>query len=121
MDVDELGQHISRSFNDDLESVRNSVLSMGGLVEQQFDRAIEMVLQDFVFVITDLIMICLLRCPFTRSVEVILTPKQMHSYFVRIGIADHRMLGQEGAVLIAANVTIKNLRHLATALTIELR
>jgi phosphate transport system protein len=41
MDVDEFGQHISRSFNDDLEKVRNSVLSMGGLVERQFDQAIE--------------------------------------------------------------------------------
>ena len=41
MDVDEFGQHISRSFNEDLEKVRNSVLAMGGLVEQQFDRAIE--------------------------------------------------------------------------------
>jgi len=41
MDVDEFGQHISRSFNEDLEKVRNSVLAMGGLVEQQFDRAID--------------------------------------------------------------------------------
>ncbi|HMB73418.1 MAG TPA: phosphate signaling complex protein PhoU [Gammaproteobacteria bacterium] len=41
MDVDEFGHHISRSFNEDLEKVRNSVLAMGGLVEQQFDRAVE--------------------------------------------------------------------------------
>ena len=41
MDVEEFGHHISRSFNDDLEKVRNSVLAMGGLVEQQFDRAID--------------------------------------------------------------------------------
>lgn len=41
MDVEDLGQHISRSFNEDLEKVRNAVLAMGGLVEQQFDRAIE--------------------------------------------------------------------------------
>jgi len=41
MDVEEFGHHISRSFNDDLEKVRNSVLTMGGLVEQQFDRAVE--------------------------------------------------------------------------------
>lgn len=41
MDADEFGQHISRSFNDDLEKLRNTVLSMGGLVEQQFDRAVE--------------------------------------------------------------------------------
>jgi phosphate transport system protein len=41
MDVEEFGHHISRSFNDDLEKVRNSVLAMGGLVEQQFDLAIE--------------------------------------------------------------------------------
>lgn len=41
MDAEEFGQHISRSFNDDLEKIRNAVLSMGGLVEQQFDRAVE--------------------------------------------------------------------------------
>jgi phosphate transport system protein len=41
MEVEELGQHISRRFNEDLEHVRNSVLAMGGLVEEQFDRAIK--------------------------------------------------------------------------------
>lgn len=41
MEVEQLGQHISRSFNEDLEKLRNSVLTMGGLVEQQFDRAIK--------------------------------------------------------------------------------
>ena len=41
MEVEALGQHISRSFNEDLERVRNSVLNMGGLVEEQFDRALK--------------------------------------------------------------------------------
>lgn len=41
MDVEDLSQHISRSFNEDLERLRNSVLQMGGLVEAQFDRAME--------------------------------------------------------------------------------
>lgn len=41
MEVEDLGQHISRRFNEDLESVRNSVLTMGGLVEEQFDRAVK--------------------------------------------------------------------------------
>lgn len=41
MDADEFGHHISRSFNDDLENLRNAVLSMGGLIEQQFDRAVK--------------------------------------------------------------------------------
>jgi phosphate transport system protein len=40
MEVEQLGQHISRRFNEDLEHVRNSVLQMGGLVEEQFDRAL---------------------------------------------------------------------------------
>jgi hypothetical protein len=35
-----LGHHISKRFNEDLEHVRNSVLAMGGLVEEQLDRAI---------------------------------------------------------------------------------
>ena len=40
MDVEDLGHHISRRFNEDLEHVRSSVLAMGGLVEEQLDRAI---------------------------------------------------------------------------------
>jgi len=41
MEVEDLGQHISRRFNEDLEHVRNAVLNMGGLVEVQFDNAIK--------------------------------------------------------------------------------
>ena len=41
MEVEDLGQHISRRFNEDLESVRSAVLQMGGLVETQFDSAIQ--------------------------------------------------------------------------------
>lgn len=41
MEVEDLGQHISRRFNEDLERLRNSVLTMGGLVEEQFDRAVK--------------------------------------------------------------------------------
>lgn len=40
MEVEDLGHHISRRFNEDLESVRSAVLKMGGLVETQFDAAI---------------------------------------------------------------------------------
>lgn len=41
MEVEDLGQHISRRFNEDLEHVRSDVLKMGGLVEAQFDDAIK--------------------------------------------------------------------------------
>jgi len=41
MEVEDLGHHISRRFNEDLEHVRSSVLAMGGLVEEQLDRAIQ--------------------------------------------------------------------------------
>jgi phosphate transport system protein len=41
MEVEDLGQHISRRFNEDLEKVRSAVLKMGGLVEAQFDNAIK--------------------------------------------------------------------------------
>jgi phosphate transport system protein len=35
-----LGEHISQQFNEDLEEVRSKVLQMGGIVEEQLERAI---------------------------------------------------------------------------------
>lgn len=35
-----LGEHISRQFNEELEDVRSKVLQMGGVVEDQLERAI---------------------------------------------------------------------------------
>jgi phosphate transport system protein len=40
MDKVDLGHHIVRRFNDDLERVRGKVLAMGGFVEQQLARAV---------------------------------------------------------------------------------
>lgn len=40
METADLGHHISRRFNEELERVRNRVLAMGGLVEQQLQRAV---------------------------------------------------------------------------------
>jgi len=41
MDNGKLGKHISGQFNKELEDIRNKVLIMGGLVEQQIDNAIQ--------------------------------------------------------------------------------
>jgi phosphate transport system protein len=41
MDNNKIGQHISGQFNKELEDIRNKVLMMGGLVEQQIDLAIQ--------------------------------------------------------------------------------
>jgi phosphate transport system protein len=40
METADLGHHISRRFNEDLERVRNRVLAMGGFVEQQLQKAV---------------------------------------------------------------------------------
>ncbi len=40
MEASDLTDHISRRFNKDIEDLRNSVLSMGGLVEAQLSKAI---------------------------------------------------------------------------------
>lgn len=40
MDKLNMGRHISGQFNDELEAVRNRVLTMGGLVEQQLQDAL---------------------------------------------------------------------------------
>jgi phosphate transport system protein len=41
MDHLNLGQHISRRYNEELEDVRSRVLAMGGLVEQQLQKAMD--------------------------------------------------------------------------------
>ncbi len=40
-----LGQHISQRYNKDLENIRNQVLKMGGLVEEQADNAVKAMLE----------------------------------------------------------------------------
>jgi len=41
MDHLDLGHHISRQFNEELEDIRNKVLQMGGIVEEQLGRAMQ--------------------------------------------------------------------------------
>ncbi len=41
MDTNSTSQHISHKFDEEMESLRNQVLKMGGLVEQQINGAIE--------------------------------------------------------------------------------
>lgn len=41
MDKNRISHHISRQFNEELEDLRNKVLAMGGLVEQQIDNALK--------------------------------------------------------------------------------
>ena len=41
MDNLNLGHHISRQFDEELEDIRNKVLQMGGIVEEQLGRAIK--------------------------------------------------------------------------------
>jgi len=43
MDKLNLGQHISRQFNEELEEVRSKVLQMGGIVEEQLGNAVNAV------------------------------------------------------------------------------
>lgn len=41
MDNSKIGHHISEQFNKELEDIRNKVLTMGGLVEQQIELAVK--------------------------------------------------------------------------------
>lgn len=46
MDKSELGKHISRQFDSELEDIRNRVLTMGGMVEQQLTDAIKALVEQ---------------------------------------------------------------------------
>jgi len=41
MEVKELGPHISRRFNEDLEALRSKVMQMGGVVEDQLSKGVQ--------------------------------------------------------------------------------
>ncbi len=41
-----IGQHISQQFNEDLEEIRNRVLAMGGMVEQQIKDAVSALVKN---------------------------------------------------------------------------
>lgn len=41
MDNSKIAHHISENFNKELEDIRNKVLSMGGLVEEQIEQAVQ--------------------------------------------------------------------------------
>ena len=45
MDNLNLGQHISQQFNEELEDIRNKVLRMGGIVEEQLGRAVKALIE----------------------------------------------------------------------------
>jgi len=45
MEASKFSDHISRRFNKDIEDLRNTVLSMGGLVETQLSRAISAIVR----------------------------------------------------------------------------
>jgi len=45
MEKSDLSHHILSRFNEDLERVRTQVLQMGGLVEEQFKRAVEALIE----------------------------------------------------------------------------
>jgi phosphate transport system protein len=46
MEPADLGHHISRRFNEDLEKVRTRVLQMGGFVEQQLQQAVTALIES---------------------------------------------------------------------------
>ena len=45
MDNLNLGHHISQQFNEELEDIRNKVLQMGGIVEEQLGRAMQALIE----------------------------------------------------------------------------
>jgi len=46
MDIEGIGHHISRQYNEELEDIRTKVMEMGGLVEMQLSNAIEALVES---------------------------------------------------------------------------
>lgn len=46
MDTEGFGHHISRQYNAELEDIRNRVLAMGGMVEQQLNNAVSAIVNS---------------------------------------------------------------------------
>jgi len=46
MDIEGIGHHISRQYNEELEDIRTKVMEMGGLVEQQLVNAVKALEED---------------------------------------------------------------------------
>ncbi|HFE38318.1 MAG TPA: phosphate signaling complex protein PhoU [Gammaproteobacteria bacterium] len=46
MDIEGIGQHISRQYNEELEDIRTQVMEMGGLVEMQLNNAINALVES---------------------------------------------------------------------------
>jgi len=44
--MDKMNKHISQRFNDELEDIKNQVMAMGGIVEQQLNDALIALLED---------------------------------------------------------------------------
>jgi len=46
MDIEGIGHHISRQYNEELEDIRTKVMEMGGVVEQQLANSIKALIED---------------------------------------------------------------------------
>ena len=55
MDNTKITHHISKQFNEELEDIRNSVLNMGGMVEQQLANAMKALLEGDISIAEDVV------------------------------------------------------------------
>jgi len=132
MDKLHLDQHISQQFNQELEDIRNRVLNMGGLVEQQVSNGLTALLEndgdlaekvaqtDYqvnameVEIDEECIQVLARRAPTASDLRLIVTVIKAITDLERIG-DEAEKLGRFSAELSSSNRTLeyrKELRHL---------
>ncbi len=118
MDNQKIGQHISHQFNQELEDIRNKVLTMGGVVEQQ----IELAVQAFLRCDMDLAEKVIQQDELVNSLEIeidmecteILAKRQPAAFDLRLLIStlkiitDLERVGDEAARIAKMSIRIEN-------------
>ncbi len=121
MDTKKIGQHISRQFNEEMEDIRNKVLTMGGLVEQQIDLAAKSFMNSDLELAEKVIqqdeMVNSLEMDIDHECTEILAKRQPAAFDLRMliatikSISDLERIGDEAARIAKMTIRLENTEY----------